>query len=452
MCAEVAPTALNRASVPRRTIIAALAALALLLAACGGGGDQPSATAEATSTPTEEPTSSSTPTTSEFARSDDPISLAPLAQDVPPTTAAPGLALVDIVNSGVITLTAPPSAPLPIDFRAGGLLTRNGDEYPLLDIDQGEVARARAYGPQVYTSPFAPGVSLEDFDIGSTLEYFVSRRFSDDGLSYDLILVRVEDDQRAVVLEGQTPCDCGALPRGRWSASGRFFFEVGADRMTVVDAIDAGVLDLPAERAFAGVGGATAAWSPVADELLVVGPAGLSILDATSGEVTLVTTSATRFMFTPDGANIVVTDAETNPTTRIFRRDTLEEARSHAGALEDAVAVNNRVPVALSDAPGCDGIWVTDDAFRIVCFESARDVALASNAQVALLYARQTNVGGRILIEWIVETFEAASQLRATVLVWPVDATDPTSDDGIFMVWRDDGQVLALYWPAGRAE
>ena len=341
MCAEVAPTALNRASVPRRTIIAALAALALSLAACGGGGDQtPAPTVEATSTPTEAPTASS-PTTGEFARSDDPVSLAPLAQDVSPTTAAPGLALVDIVNSGVITLTAPPSAPLPIDFRAGGLLTRNGEEYPLLDIDQGEVARARAYGPQVGTSPFAPGVSLEDFDIGSTLEYFVSRRFSDDGRSYDLILVRVEDDQRAVVLEGQTPCDCGALPPGRWSASGRFFFEAGADRMTVVDAIDAGVLDLPAERAFAGVRGATAVWSPVADELLLVGPAGLSIFDAASGALTPITGSATRFMFTADGANIVVTDAEDDPTTRIFRRVSLQETRSHGGALEDAVAVSN---------------------------------------------------------------------------------------------------------------
>lgn len=432
----------------RRPLAAALAALSLLVAACGGDSAEPaaSATPQPTSAGTAEATATSRPTTGELPRSDDPITLPPVESEIPPSTDIPGMALVDVANSGVITLS-PPFVPEPIDFREGGLLARDGQEYTLLDVNQGEVARARAYGPHVDTSPLAPGVSLDDFDIAPDLAHFVSRRFSEDGASYDLVLVRVEGDVRTVVLEDQQPCPCDPLPAGRWSASGRYFLEVAADRVSLVDVVDGVVSEVAAEAVQPGIVGAASRWSPVADELLVVGPAGLSLLDVASGQATLLADQASRFAFTSDGANIVFTDRETDSTTRVLRRSSLEELRSYGGAIEDAVPLNSRVLVALSDAPGCEGIWVTDGVGPVICFAAARGVALAGDGKVALLYTRQQNVGGRLALTWSVETFEPDTQLRATVLTWSVDALNPVADDGVFMLWRDDGLVLALYWP-----
>jgi hypothetical protein len=442
------PTALNRAILSRSTVIAALAAPLLLLAACGGGSEEPAPTPtlEATSTSTEEPTASSTPTSGEFARSDDPITLLPVELDVPPITEAPGLVLVDVANSGVITLS-PPFTPQPIDFRAGGLLTRDGDEFPLLDIDQGEVARARAYGPLVETSPLAPGVNLEDFDIAPNLAHFVSRRLSEDRETYELVLVRVEDDTRTVVLEDLAPCACGQFPPGRWSASGRFFLEASAGQVSIIDTVEGTVSELSPDAVEPGIIGAASRWSPMADELLVVGPAGLSLLDAATGEAVLVSERVSRFAFTSDGANIVVTEGEDEPLTRVFRRASLDELRSYDGAIEDAVTLGSRVLVALSSVPGCAGIYVTDGVGPVICFEAARTAALSGDGKVAVAYTRQLNVGGRVVFAWSVETLEPATQLRATVLVWTVDALNPIAEDGVYMLWRDDGLVLAVYWP-----
>jgi hypothetical protein len=432
----------------RRTPIVVAAVSLLLASACGGGSDDPTPTptVEATPAATEEPVASPTPTSGEFARSDDPITLQPVESDIPPIDEAPGLALVDVANSGVITLR-PPFTPAPIDFRAGGLLTADGEEYPLLDIEQGEVARARAYGPHVDTSPLAPGVSLEDFDIAPNLAHFVSRRPAEDGETYDLVLVRVEDDVRTVAIEGLQPCNCGLFPAGRWSASGRFFVESSDDRVSIIDTVQGAVREVSADVVQPGIIGAALRWSPAADELLVVGPAGLSLLDAVTGQAVLVTDQTSRFAFTSDGANIVVTDGESDPTTRVFRRSSLEELRSYEGALEDAVTLGSRVLVALSGVSGCEGIQVTDGLLATICFEAARGVALADDGKVAVAYARQLNVGGRLVLAWSVETLEPESQLRATVLVWTVDALNPIANDGVFMLWRNDGLVLAVYWP-----
>jgi hypothetical protein len=388
------------------------------------------------------------PTPIELPRASDPLSLRPLDEQIAREVAPMGLTLFDRAGGFVVTIAAPQSVPEPIDFRAGALLTRDGNVFPVFDPSRGEIARSRAFGLLPSTDLDAPGVAIGDVDISPTLEHVVERSFDNDG-SYDLVLVDRSTGERTTVVEGQQSCQCDAWPAGRWSASGRYFVDVAVDRVVIVNAEERTAREIPPEWLDPEPGATTLDWSPTADELLLTGPVGVSLLEVASWNREPVTMVIGRARFSRDGSHIsVVGGSIDQPQTVIFARENLEALLDEPGRVT-ALAVTSGSPlIALFAAPGCDGILLTAEGRRTLCFEDARRAALAPNGVViALAYANPNPRDAQgAPITWQVETFELDSGNRATIHHGP---TLTTSENGAepFMLWSDDGGVLAIYWP-----